>query len=463
MSSISVGAGGGSTINFSGLASGLNTSAIIEALMSAEREPVKRLTTQQEKLQAQEGQLQGIQTSLQQLSFELSEFSLPSLFESSQTVTSSEPTRVSAVSTSGAGVGGHEVEVKALANAAQRSFTFTSPAAEDTVTIDGHEYKIAAGATAAELASKINSDSTATVYAAVVEGGIVFSNRATGNTGAEFINVIDTQGAIAEKPGTAKEGKNAEYTVDGVAGTSATNTITGAIPGVTLKLEGLTTTGPVTIDVHAPGPSVTAIETQVNSFVTLYNSTVAAIQKQLSTKPIATAKSAAEFAVGSLFGDQNLTGLLSQMRQAMYEPIEGLPTEMASPSSIGLSTGAASGGGASQSTLEGQLNLNAAKLKEAIEANPAGAQLMLQKWSKSLQGMVNSVAEPAGTLGGRIEGDASQVTGLTRRIDSMNEMLAVRQRALQQTYAKLEGIISQNNAQASWLTSQEKSFNNSGL
>jgi flagellar hook-associated protein 2 len=454
---------GGSTINFSGLASGLNTAAIIEALMSAEREPVKRLTTQQEKLQAEEGQLQGIQTSLQQLSFELAEFSLPSLFESSQTVTSSEPTRVSAVSTTGAAVGGHQVEVKQLANSAQRSFTFTSPTEADTITIDGHEYKIAAGASAKELASKINSDSTATVYAAVVEGGIVFSSRATGNTGAEFINVIDTAGAIAEQPGTAKEGKNAEYTVDGVAGTSASNTVTNAIPGVTLKLEGLTTTGPVTVNVHAPGANVTAIETQVQSFVTLYNSTVAAIQKQLTTKPIATAKSASEFATGALFGDQSLTGLLTNMRQTMYEPIEGLSAEMSSPADIGLSTGSASGGGSSQATLEGQLSLNPAKLKEAIEANPAGAQLMLQKWAKGLQSTVNAMAEPAGTLGGRIEGDASQISSMTRRIGTMNEMLAVRQRALQATYAQLEGVISQNSAQSSWLVSQEKSLNNSGL
>ncbi len=454
---------GGSTINFSGLASGLNTAAIIEALMSAERAPVKRLTTQQEKLQAEQGQLQSIQTSLQQLSFELSEFSLPSLFESSQTVTSSEPTRVSAVTTSGAGVGGHQVEVKQLANAAQRTFTFTSPTEADTITIDGHEYKIAAGASAKELASKINSDATATVYAAVVEGGIVFSSRATGNTGAEFINVIDTQGAIAEQPGTAKEGKNAEYSVDGVAGTSASNTVTSAIPGVTLKLEGVTTTGPVTINIHAPGPSVTAVETQVQSFVTLYNSTVAAIQKQVTTKPPAHAANAAEFATGALFGDQNLTGLLSRMRQAMYEPIEGLTEGMASPADIGLSTGSASGGSSSQSTLEGQLSLNPTKLKEAIEANPAGAQSMLQKWAKNLQGMVTSMAEPAGTLGGRIEGDASQISNMTQRISTMNEMLAVRQRALQATYAQLEGVISQNSAQSSWLVSQEKSLNNSGL
>ena len=38
----------------------------------------------------------------------------------------------------------------------------------------------------------------------------------------------------------------------------------------------------------------------------------------------------------------------------------------------------------------------------------------------------------------------------------MNELLAERERALQQTYAELESVISKNTAQANWLTSQEK-------
>ncbi len=98
------------------------------------------LTEEQAKLQAEQSQLKAIQSSLQQLAFSVAEFSLPSLFESSQTVTSNEPTRVSASVTSGAGVGGYEVEVTKLANSAQRTFTFTSPATAGTITIDGHEF-----------------------------------------------------------------------------------------------------------------------------------------------------------------------------------------------------------------------------------------------------------------------------------------------------------------------------------
>src|SRR5580704_1223716 len=369
MSSVSINSAAGSPISISGLASGLDTSSIISELMTVERAPVTRLTGEQEKVQGEQQQLQSVQSSLQQLSFSASEFSLPSLFETSQTVTSSEPTRVSATTSSGAGIGGHEVEVTQLANSAQRTFTFTSPAAEDTLTIDGHSYAVKAGEGAKELASAINSDSTATVYAAVLEGGtLVLSNRATGNTGAEFIKVSDPGGALIEQAGTAKEGKNAEYTADGVAGTSASNIVTNAIAGVTLTLNGLTTTGPVTIDVKPPGASVSAVESQVQAFIKLYNSTVEAIQKQLTTKPLSKPKTVAEYGTGSLFGDFELESVLSSMRQSMYESIAGLPVEMSSPADIGIGTGAASGGGStSQASIEGQLTLNSTKLKEAIE------------------------------------------------------------------------------------------------
>jgi flagellar hook-associated protein 2 len=454
---LSVNSTSGSPLSFSGLASGLDTTAIINALLLAEKEPITHLTHQQERLQGQQTLLQGIQTGLQKLEYAISEFALPSLYETSQTVTSSEPLRISAAPSSGAGIGGYEVEVKQLANSAQRTFTYTTPTAEGTVSIDGHEYTLKAGETAAEFASKVNSDGAATVYAAVLGTEIVFSDRTTGATGTEFIKVSGA--ALAEKAGSAKEGKDAEFTVDGVAGTASSNVVTTAIAGVTLTLNGLTSTGPVTIDVQPPGLNTSTFEAKVQSFVTLYNSTVESIQKQLTTKPPTTPGSEA---TGSLFGDRELSSLLSTMRQTMYEPIAGLAATMSSPASIGLSTGVATGT-SSQSSLEGKLTLEPSKFASALAANPAGVKEMLQKWSLSLQNVVRQSAEPGGVLESRINGDGTEISELKSRIATMNEMLAVRQKALEQTYAALEGIISKNSAQSSWLTNQTEQLNKSGL
>lgn len=440
-------------ITFAGLGSGLNTTSIVAALMAVQREPVTHLSEQQSKLQAGESALQSVQGSLQQLSFSVSEFSLPSLFESSQTVTSNEPTRVSAGASAGAPVGGYEVEVKQLANSAQRTFTFTSPAAEDTITIEGQEFKLKAGGTAKELADTINADSSAKVFAAALENGtIVLSTRATGATGAEFIKVTDPGGALKEKEGTAKEGRNAEFTVDGVAGTSSSNTVTTAIAGVTLTLSSLTPTGPVTIDVQPPGPSASAVEAQVQSFIKLYNTTVEAIQKQLTTKPPAHPQTSAELGAGTLFGDPELSSLLDSMRTTMYENVAGLEAGMSSPLDIGISTGAPTGGAStSQATLEGLLTLNSSKLTEAVKTNPAGVQKMLQGWSKTLTGLINQASQPGGGLEARINGDTAEITQLGSQITNMNEMLALREKALQATFTQLESVIAQNNAQATSL------------
>lgn len=462
-SSLGVSSSPHAPITISGLASGLETTKIIAALMGAEREPVVHLSNEEAKLQAEQGQLQSIQSSLQQLAYSASEFSLPSLYESSQSVTSNEPARVSATTTSGAGVGGYEVEVTQLANSAQRTFTFASPAGEQSITIDGETFTLTAGENAKELASAINNNGKATVFAAVLEGeAIVLSNRATGSTGGEFIKV--TGAALTEKAGTAKEGKDAEFTVDGVAGTSSSNTATNAIAGVTLTLGGLTPSGPVTIDVQAPGPNVSAVEAQVESFVKTYNATVEAIQMQLSTKPIAKAQSASEYSVGILFGDVELTSTVDSMREVMYEPIAGLEAEMSSPEDIGISTGAPTGGGvSSQSSLEGLLTVDPTKLSEAVKANPAGVQKMLEQWSQNLQGMINNVAAPGGALEARANGDGTQISQLTIQINTMNELLAHREKSLQATYAALEGVISRNSTQSAWLTQQQESLSKSGI
>ncbi|MGA2164002.1 MAG: flagellar filament capping protein FliD [Solirubrobacteraceae bacterium] len=446
----------GAPISFSGLSSGLNTSEIISALLGVERAPITHLTDEQITLEGQRTQLQSIQSNLTKLTFDAQELGSPTLFNTSQAVTSSEPTRVAAATTAGAAVGGYEVEVTQLANSGQRTFTFKSPAAAETLTIDGKEIEVAAGATIEDLVKAINSDSTATVYAAAVgKEAVVLSTRETGAKAA-YIEVADPGGTLVEQAGLAKEGVNAQYTIDGVAGTSASNKLTSAIPGVTLELKALTTTtGPVTVDVQPPGPSVSSIVTQVQAFVTLYNSTIGAINSQLTTKPITGGQSAAELQTGTLFGDFELGSLLNAMRQSIYEPGKELPAEMSSLADIGISTGAPTGNVApSQGTLEGQLTVNTAQLESAIEANPAGVEKMLQSFSKGFEGLVNVNAGPGGSLEARLTGDTTQTTELSARITNMNEMLAIRQKTLESEFAAMEKVMAQSQSQSAWLNAQ---------
>ncbi|HEY3760040.1 MAG TPA: flagellar filament capping protein FliD [Solirubrobacteraceae bacterium] len=459
----SIGSGAGAPLNITGLESGLNTSEIITALLAVERAPITRLTNQETTLEGQREQLQSIQSSLSKLAFAAQELGSPTLFHDTQTVSSSNTNQVTATSSSGAAIGGYELEVTQLANSAQRTFTFKAPENAETLTIDGEEISVAAGESIQSLANTINSDSKATVYAVAVNGEtLVLSTRATGAS-EEFIKVSSPGGSLTEQAGLAKAGRNAEYSVDGVAASSMTNTVTSAVPGVTLNLLALTTTtGPVTIDVQAPAPSASAITAQVQSFVTLYNSTIGAIQKQLNTKPPTSPQTAAELKTGTLFGDFDLSNALSGMRQSIYEPIAEQPAELSSLAAIGISTGAPSGTATySQSSVEGQLQLNTAQLEAAVQSNPAGVQQMLQKWAKSFEGAVNTVAGPGAALELRVTGDSSQVSEMANRITTMNELLTVRQKTLEEEYEAMEKAIAKSKAEGEYLTQQLAELNSS--
>lgn len=458
-----IGSAASSPISVTGLASGLNTSQIISALLAVERQPITRMSGEQARIEGQRSQLLSLQSDLTQLSFAAQELGSVTLFHNSQSVSSSDPTRVSATTSAGAAVGGYELEVTQLASSGQRTFTFHSPAEADHVTIDGQQFEVAAGASVQSLANAINSSSSATVYAAVTGGEtLVLSTRATGASGPSFIEVSDPGGTLTEQAGLAKEGRNAEYKLDGVAASATSNTLTATIPGVTLSLKALTSTGPVTIEVQPPAPNTSAVVEQVKSFVALYNSTVSAIQRQLTTKPPQGAETASELQSGTLFGDPELMGMLNSMRQTIYEQPSGAPGALPSLAHIGISTGAASGSGAvSQSALEGQLQLNTTELEAAVQSNPAAVQQLLGAWSTAFRAVVDPEALPGGNLEARTNGDAEQITQLTSRMTTMNEMIALHQRTLQQQFAAMEAAISRSQSAGSFLSAQLSSLSTS--
>jgi len=446
--------GSSSPLQITGLASGLDTNSIISALMAIDQQPITALQNQSSGLTATNQQLSSVQTALQQLSASAKALGSASLFTNTQTATSTNSTLVSATATTGTGavIGSYQVGVTSLASSAQRTFSFTSPAAADTVTIDGQQVSLNAGASAQDLVNAVNSNSNLDVWATATDSGtVVFSNRATGDTGTSYIQVADTSGSLTEQTGLAQQGANAQYTINGVAHSSASDTITNGIAGVTLNLNGLTTTsGTVTVNVSPPAPNSQSIQTAVQAFVTSYNQVISQIQTQLSTSP-----SSSDPTVGTLFGDPDLRDLLSNMRQAMYTSGSGLPQAMSSMLNIGVSTGAASGSALpSQNAINGDLSLDADTLTQALTSNPSGVAAMLKSWSQSFSSIVDTESQVGGTLDTRIQGDNQQISDISDRIQAMQETLSAKQTALQAQFAALEATLSQNQSTASWLTSQ---------
>jgi flagellar hook-associated protein 2 len=443
--------GSSAPLQVTGLASGLDTAKIVSQMMDIQKRPVTMLQNQQKILQARNTQLTSIQATLKKVNADALALLDPRVYRGTQKATSSDTTRVAATTTAGAGVGGYQVSVGQLANAAQRTFAFTAPTSDGTITIDGHDTTIAAGASVYDLADAINSDQSATVYAAATDAGtLVFSNRSTGDTGPGFIAVSGANGVLSEQGARAKQGQNATYSIDGVAGSSASNTIAGAIPGVSLTLTGVTTTsGPVTVNVGAPGADSSKVESAINQFITDYNSAIATIQTQLSQKP-----TASDPTQGTLYGDNQLKGLLASMRSLMIKGGDGLPTGMSTMLDIGVSTGAASTGGPTAAELAGNLTLNASTLEAALKSNSSAVQKVVGTWANNMATTVNNYSGLGGTIEVRLSGDTRQVASLTRRIGTMQSALDDKQNQLTRQFALLEAALSGNQSTSSWLTSQ---------
>jgi flagellar hook-associated protein 2 len=451
---------GSSSMQITGLASGLNTNQIIQEEMSLYQQPVTNLQNEQNGLNAQNKALTSVQTELQTLESDAQALSDPSLFANSQPVSSTDSSLVAATASSGQGAveGGYQVQVNAMASSAQRTFTVTSAnLSGDTVTIDNQTLApLAQGATVNDLASAINGNTNMDVWATVNSAGnLVLSDRSTGLQSGSYIQVSDTGSALTEQTTLANAGSNASITVtNGSTTTTVTppsNTVTTAIPGVTLNVAGVTpANSPVTINVGSPAPSQANITGALNTFITQYNKVIGDIQTQLSTPP-----SSSDPTVGTLYGDPALQGLLSSMRESMFTSVNNGSSSIQSMLDIGVSTGATTGSGAvSQSALTGNLQLNSATLTSALQSDPVGTQQMMTAWATSFSTLVGSTADPGGTIDSRIQGDSAQVTDLGNQISAMQSALTDKQNFLVQQFAQLESALSSNQSTSSWLTSQ---------
>src|ERR1700744_2467198 len=88
--------GTGAAEQITGLASGLNTDQIVQEEMSIYEQPVNALNNQVSGLNAENTQLSAIQSALQALASDAQALGDPSLFTPTQTVTSSNPSAISA-------------------------------------------------------------------------------------------------------------------------------------------------------------------------------------------------------------------------------------------------------------------------------------------------------------------------------------------------------------------------------
>jgi flagellar hook-associated protein 2 len=295
---------------------------------------------------------------------------------SARTVTSSNSSIVSASAASGSAAGNHDVVVSNLATTASwtsgtfasastvmpaGSFTITTGSgAAATVTTDGTQ-------TLSQVANQINSDKvgvTARVVTDATGSRLAIVANSSGST-ANFTVSTGTSGFGFTQPAT---GNNASLTVDGIQISSATNTVTGAIPGVTINILGAAPGVDVTLGV---APDTTQAANAINQFVSDYNSLITDLTTQF------TFNGSSE---GVLAGDSTVRNLQSQVLGALgytYSPASG-STTVPNLTSLGISVGN-----------DGKLTVNSSTLQNTLQSNFSDVQNFFQ--GASANGFANSL------------------------------------------------------------------------
>src|ERR1051325_10427648 len=106
-------------LGLSGLASGIDTTSVVSALMAIARQPQTALQHKKDQANARATALGAIQAELDGLKGAIDDLSSPGLFADVQTVDSSDTTKITASRVSGAGTGGTQVVVSRLASSQQ--------------------------------------------------------------------------------------------------------------------------------------------------------------------------------------------------------------------------------------------------------------------------------------------------------------------------------------------------------
>ncbi len=416
-----------------GLASGMNTDEIIEAELAVDEEPMTNIEDEIEGLQSEDSTLGTIQDDLQTVAADALKLSDVTLFAQSQTVSSTNSGLVSARLTGslGAVIGASTISVTQLASAASRTYAYTSPSSATTITIDGQSLAISAGESASTIASTINQSNSYDVYATTATDSsgnteLVLSSRSTGAQTGDYIDVAGASDVLTENTALASAGQDAEYSVNGGATqSSASDTVSGALPGITLTLSGVTGSTPVTLDTSSPAPDATTIISEVEQFVNDYNSALEAIESDIDTAP-ASESDSGDYNPnsGSLFGDDELENLLSDMRESLSATYGSGSSLYTSLAAIGISTGEPTGS-MSSSSVDGELTVDTDTLTDAIESDPSDVKSLLQTWSTSFQTVVNNAASSTtGALATRVSGSGDLISNLQDQYDSMQTLYA---------------------------------------
>ena len=438
-----------SVLSALGGTNGIDVTSAVNTILYADRAPERGWQAQQAALASQTSAINQIENETSAVSDSLNNLSDLNGALSSVTATSSNTSLLTATAASGTVASNHTITINSLATSAswysdaETSSSTTLPAGTVTLTVgSGSPVDIATGSgnpgdNLTDLAAYINSQSlgvTANIITDTTGARLALTSTTTGS--ASDFTVSSTTSVGFTRAGLPAA--NASLTIDGVPISSASNTVSGAISGVTLNLLGAApavtnssnavTTPATTINLSL-GPDTTSINTAVSSFVTAYNTLISDVNSQ-------TGYDASTQTAGILQSDSAITGLQSALLASTnYGSGSGLFQTL---ESLGVTT-----------NTDGTLSLNSTTLAAAVQTNSGAVASFFQGsalngFADSLTTSLNTYTDPTqGAFTVDLQSISNENTDLTNETNTLELYLTSQQTILTAQYNAADIAIQQ--------------------
>jgi flagellar hook-associated protein 2 len=435
-----------------GLASGLDTASIIDGLTKAEQQPLDSLRTQQTGFKTQVsliGTLVGKIKTLQAAAQTLSDSGTVGIKATSTN------TDFSVTPSSKSQAGSYSVSVQSLATSAQkRSAGLASDIAAVkggtlTFTVQGTTYDpvtIKDGESLSDVAGDIRALG-APISAVVLNDGtksyLSITNLNTGFTGTDATSALQIAENYTGSQGsqlalaTTHDASNAAFTVDGLAFTRQSNTVTDAIPGTTLNLKGQTnTTEKLTLDTDS---ARTALNLQ--NFVNAYNDIITTVAAQTAQGGANTNRNA------TLAGDSTLRSLVSAVQGLVTTTVSG--GSVRTLADIGIKT----------NFQDGSLTLDSGKLGAALQSNSAAVNNLFSQATTGIGASVKTLSDRyTNIVDGLFTSRTKNLNTRIKQMDSDADRMQLRLDAFKQNltaqFTAMEKIVSGLKASGNFLSQQ---------
>ena len=432
------------TIAASGIISGIDTAALIQATLDAASGPRTAIENRIEDYEERIEKITELGSLLGDLEDALTDIQDIGDFRAF-TATYNEDTAPFTVETDGDAIAG-TYDVTVNARAVEQQDTTNTFAADDDDTIFGTGDSLDVtyggtttsidleGLTLEEVADAINDIDG--VSSAVVDNGTSFQLLIAADDAGEAITYTES---YASGPATqlgitnTQAASQADVEINGISITSDTNTI-NAIPGMTLTL---TDTSPDQFSVViAEDPE--AIEEQIQTFVTAYNAVISFIDVNSVYNEEADLR-------GAFVGEGSVQRVASGLRTVLTSEFSGLNQDYDALSLIGIELDS-----------DGDLSIDSDTLQDLIVDEPDQISDFFTSTDGFIQGMLDRLDIYTDSIDGSLEVRTdsleNRVDDLEDQIDRQDRRLARLQARLQTQYAGMESLLGQLNSSSSFLS-----------